>query len=70
MLTELDEANRDYPTAMKLAEKANNLTEGKEASILDTYAYWPCLKTARLKKPLPHRTKAVELAGDSRCRMS
>lgn len=63
MLTELDEANRDYPTAMKLAEKANNLTEGKEASILDTYAL-ALFKNGKVKEAIAAQTKAVELAGD------
>ncbi|MBN2514058.1 MAG: redoxin domain-containing protein [Sedimentisphaerales bacterium] len=61
MLTELDEANRDYPTALKLAEKANNLTEGKEASLLDTYAL-ALFKNGKIKEAVDAQTKAIELA--------
>jgi thiol-disulfide isomerase/thioredoxin len=65
MLTELDEANRDYPTALKLAEKANNLTEGKEPSLLDTYAL-ALFKNGKVAEAIAAQTKAVELAADNK----
>jgi len=65
MLTDLEEANRDYPTALKLAEKANNLTEGKEPSLLDTYAL-ALFKNGKVAEAIAAQTKAVELAGNNK----
>lgn len=65
MLTELDEASRDYPTALKLAEKANSLTEGKEAVVLDTYAL-ALFKNGKVAEAIDAQTQAVQLADNNK----
>jgi thiol-disulfide isomerase/thioredoxin len=65
ILTEVKEAKRDYPTALKAAEKANTLTEGKEANILDTYAL-ALFKNGKTAEAVAAQTKAIELAADNK----
>lgn len=65
LLTEMDAARRDYPTLLKMAEKANTLTEGKQAAILDTYAL-ALFKNSKVAEAVAAQTKAVELAADNK----
>lgn len=61
ILTEVDQAQRDYAIALKAAEKANTLAGGKDASILDTYGL-ALFKNGKIAEAVAVQTKAVELA--------
>ncbi|MEN6307771.1 MAG: redoxin domain-containing protein [Anaerohalosphaeraceae bacterium] len=65
VLDTLKEENRDYPTALKLAEKANTLTEGKQPAVLDTYAL-ALFKNNKIAEAIAAQTKAVELAAENK----
>lgn len=64
ILTEVDEAKRDKPLALRAAEKANTLTEGKEAAILDTYAL-ALFQNGKTAEAVTTQEKAIELAKDN-----
>lgn len=63
LLTEIEEPYRDYPIALKMAEKANTLTGDKEAAYLDTYAL-ALFKNNKIAEAIAVQTRAVELAAD------
>jgi hypothetical protein len=64
MMTRVEDANRDYPTALKMAGKANTMKEGKDAIYLDTYAM-ALFKNNRIAEAVAAETKAVELSADN-----
>jgi thiol-disulfide isomerase/thioredoxin len=65
ILTELEENRRDKELAMKAAEKANTMTEGKNASILDTYAL-ALFQNGKTTEAIAAQEKAMELVkGDA-----
>ncbi len=61
ILTEVDEAKRDKTLALRAAEKANTLTEGKQAAILDTYAL-ALFQNGKTAEAVATQEKAIELA--------
>ena len=63
-LPNVDEANRDYETAMKAAAKANTETNGENPMVLDTYAL-ALSKTGKLKEAVAAQQKAVDLAANN-----
>jgi len=64
ILTSIDEAKRDNALALRAAEKANTLTEGKEAAILDTYAL-ALFVNGKTAEAVAAQEKAVGLAKDN-----
>jgi len=65
ILTEVEESKRDKELALKAAEKANTMTEGKNASILDTYAL-ALFQNGKTAEAIAAQEKAVELVkGDA-----
>jgi len=65
ILTEVEENRRDKELALKAAEKANALTEGKNASILDTYAL-ALFQNGKTAEAIAAQEKALELVkGDA-----
>lgn len=60
----VDEANRDYETAMKAITKANTATDNKDPQVLDTYAMI-LSKTDKLKEAVAVQQKAVDLSADN-----
>ncbi len=63
ILTGEDVKYRDLKLALKAAERANKLTEGKEAAVLDTYAR-ALFDNGKVKEAIEAQTKAVKLAED------
>jgi thiol-disulfide isomerase/thioredoxin len=61
ILTEVEEAKRDKALALRAAEKANTLTEGKQAAILDTYAL-ALFVNGKAAEAVAAQEKAIELA--------
>lgn len=65
ILTELQENRRDKELALKAAEKANAMTEGKSAQILDTYAL-ALFQNGKTTEAISAQEKALELVkGDA-----
>jgi len=64
ILTDEDVKFRDRKLALKAAERANDVTEGKEAAVLDTYAR-ALFDNGKVREAIEVQTKAVKLAGDS-----
>jgi len=65
ILTEVEESKRDKELALKAAEKANTMTEGKNASILDTYAL-ALFQNGKTAEAIAAQEKALELVkGDA-----
>jgi thiol-disulfide isomerase/thioredoxin len=64
ILTKVPKEKRDLTLALQAAEKANSMTEGKSAMILDTYAL-ALFENGKVQAAIETQTKAVELAGDN-----
>jgi len=65
ILTEVEEGKRDKDLALKAAEKANAMTEGKSAQILDTYAL-ALFQNGKTAEAIAAEQKALELVkGDA-----
>ncbi len=64
ILTGVAEAKRDKALALRAAEKANTLTEGKEAAILDTYAL-ALFVNGKAAEAVAAQEKAVGLVKDN-----
>lgn len=63
ILTRVPEENRDLQAALNAAEKANRLTDGKDPSVLDTYAL-ALFETGKIQEAIDMQEKAVELTSD------
>jgi thiol-disulfide isomerase/thioredoxin len=64
ILTEVKEENRDLAIALKAAKKADDLTGGDNAAVLDTYAL-ALFENGKVEEAIARQAKAVELsAGD------
>jgi thiol-disulfide isomerase/thioredoxin len=61
ILTDESVKSRDLDLALKMAKKANELSNGKNAAILDTYAR-ALFDTGSVDKAIEHQEKAVKLA--------
>lgn len=61
IMTKLPEPRRDMALALDAAEKANTLTEGNNAMVLDTYAL-ALFQNGKVQEAITTQTKAVELA--------
>jgi thiol-disulfide isomerase/thioredoxin len=61
IMTELPEPRRDIALALETAEKANALTEGNDATVLDTYAL-ALFQNGKVQEAIATQAKAVELA--------
>jgi thiol-disulfide isomerase/thioredoxin len=65
ILTKVKEENRYLDVALKAAKKATDLTEGKSAAVLDTYAV-ALFKSGKVQEAIVQQQKAIELlAGDA-----
>lgn len=65
ILTEVEENKRDKELALKAAERANTMTEGKNAQILDTYAL-ALFQNVKTAEAIAAQEKALELVkGDA-----
>jgi hypothetical protein len=64
ILTEDAVKNRDVKLALNLAKRANDLSEGKEAAIVDTYAH-ALFDNGQVADAVTQQKKAVELAQDA-----
>ncbi|MBL7214671.1 MAG: redoxin domain-containing protein [Phycisphaerae bacterium] len=63
ILTRVKEADRDLQAALKAAEKATQLSSGKDPSVLDTYAM-ALFETGKIKEAIEAQQKAVDMAKD------
>ena len=63
ILTQVKEADRDIEVALKAAQKANELTEGKDPSVLDTYAL-ALFTNGIVNDAIEVQQKAVDAASD------
>ncbi len=63
-LKDVDDAKRDFETALKAASNANTNTNGEDPSILDTYAL-ALSKNGKLEEAIATQQKAVDLAADN-----
>lgn len=63
IMTRVQEANRDLEAALKAAQKANQLTEGKDPSILDTLAL-ALFENGNIEEAVKTQQKAVDLVSD------
>lgn len=63
ILTQIQESDRDVDTALKAAQKANELTEKKDPSVLDTYAL-ALFTSGKIDEAIETQQKAVDLASD------
>ena len=61
ILTKVPKEKRDLALALKAAEKANTMTEGKSAMILDTYAL-ALFENGQVPAAVEKQTRAVELS--------
>ncbi|MBN2375618.1 MAG: redoxin family protein [Sedimentisphaerales bacterium] len=64
ILTKVEEDQRDNELALQLAGKAVDLTESKNAAILDTYAL-ALFRAGKIDQAIQVQTKAVELSKDN-----
>ena len=63
IMTSVQEGNRDLDAALKAAQKANRLTEGKDPSILDTLAL-ALFENGNVEEAVKTQQKAVDLTSD------
>jgi thiol-disulfide isomerase/thioredoxin len=63
ILTDVAEAKRDKALALRAAERANTLTEGKEPAVLDTYAL-ALFQNGKTAEAVAAQEKAIELVKD------
>ncbi len=63
ILTQVKEPNRDLEAALKAAEKANQLTAGKDPSVLDTYAM-ALFENGKIDEAIQAQLKLIDLAKD------
>ncbi len=63
ILTRVKEADRDLQAALRAAQKANELTESKDPSVLDTYAM-ALFETAQIQQAIEVQKKAIDLIQD------
>ena len=63
ILNRVKEADRDLDAALKAAEKANQLVEGKEPTVLDTYAL-ALFENGKIEKAIQAQLKLIDLAKD------
>jgi thiol-disulfide isomerase/thioredoxin len=61
ILTEVEQTKQDLPIALKAATKANTMTEGKNAAILDTFAL-ALFKNGKVEQAIEAQTEALKLA--------
>ena len=61
VLTEVGRDKQDLPVALKAAAKANNITEGKSAAILDTFAL-ALFRNGKVTQAIEVQKKALKLA--------
>lgn len=61
ILTEVKEENRDLAIALKAAKKADDLTGGDNAAVLDTYAL-ALFENGKVEEAIARQAKAVELS--------
>lgn len=64
ILMGVDEAQRDNPTALKAAEKANTQTNGENPMVLDTYAL-ALFENDNVAEAVKAQEKAIALANDN-----
>lgn len=64
ILTEVPKEKRDLALALKAAEKANTMTEGKSAMLLDTYAL-ALFENGQVQAAIEKQTQAIELSKDN-----
>ena len=65
LLTDENIKQRDLTLATKLAKAAYDVSEGKEASIVDTYAR-ALFDTGKVTEAIEHQKKAIELTDAER----
>jgi len=63
ILNQVKEADRDLEAALKAAEKAKQLTEGREPSIMNTYAL-ALFENGKIAEAVKAQEKVIELAKD------
>ena len=63
ILTRVKEEDRDHQAALQAAQKANEQAEGKDPSILDTYAM-ALFEAGKVQEAIAAQQKAVDLAKD------
>jgi thiol-disulfide isomerase/thioredoxin len=63
ILTEVAQENRDLEFVLQVAAKANQLAEGKDPAILDTYAQ-ALFQSGKISDAILNQTKAVELSAE------
>lgn len=63
ILNRVKESNRDLDAALKAAEKANQLVEGKEPSVMDTYAS-ALFENGKIDEAIQAQLKLIDLAKD------
>lgn len=63
ILTRVKEADQDLAAALKAAQKANQLTEGKDPPVMDTYAF-ALFQNGKIKDAIEVQQKAVDFAAD------
>ncbi|MBK9126786.1 MAG: redoxin family protein [Phycisphaerales bacterium] len=63
ILTDEDVVSRDIDLALRMAKKANDLTNGEEPAIVDTYAR-ALFDSGKIDEAIAQQKKAVELAKD------
>lgn len=61
ILTEVEHTKQDLPIALKAATRANTMTEGKDAAILDTFAL-ALFKNGKVEQAIKTQTEALKLA--------
>jgi tetratricopeptide (TPR) repeat protein len=66
VLTEVELDKQDLPIALEAADKANKISEGKSAAILDTFAL-ALFRNGKVTRAIEVQKKALKLAaGDER----
>ena len=66
VLTEVEQDKQDLPIALKAAAKANKITQGKSAAILDTFAL-ALFRNGKVTQAIEVQKKALKLvAGNER----
>jgi hypothetical protein len=66
ILTEVEPAKQDLPAALEAATKANKMTKGKSAAILDTFAL-ALFKNGKTSRAIEAQKEALKLvAGNAR----
>jgi len=67
ILTEVEAGKQDYPLALKAATKANDLTQGKNAAIVDTFAL-ALFKNGKVREAIEAQEAALKLAAGDEAR--